>query len=563
MRWLRSSWIVPCVVMAAVGCSDGTGPGSGPPVECTETNLRVLAVGEHQIIDASQDGACIRLPAASASGAEYLYIPLATASNEKDNGVSAPYLVTGVLPVGTAAARSLASPLLSAFRGPTPRESFHRRLRGRERALSERPGATLFSQARVAGMELPPVVGDKRTFNVLKSSDDSIDGTQASDYVQSTATVRSVGERVAIFVDDAAPAGGYTNADLDDVGTLFDQYLYRIDTTAFGPESDIDGNGVVAVLLTQLINALSPACDSTGRVILGYFFGADLLPRGPGNPGSNEAEVFYGLVPDPGNSACEITQPFARGHLPATFIHEFQHMISFNQHVLVRGGSSEDTWLNEGLSHFAEELGGRQIPDVECPNSTSCFSEFIGGNLTNAFEYLTSPEDFFLIEPGNSTGRLEERGANWLFVRWLADHFATDPVLGGDLTRRLVATNQTGGANVEAQTGEDFSTLVGEWQLANYLDDLPGFAEPTGRLQYGSWNFRQVADGEAIPYPLVPDSTSGVGYEHSGVLRAGSGRHIRVVQAPGAAAVDLKLTAPTGTALSSTIEPRVALVRVR
>jgi hypothetical protein len=273
--------------------------------------------------------------------------------------------------------------------------------------------------------------------------------------------------------------------------------------------------------------------------------------------------VFYGLVPDPSNLTCEISGGFAKSHLPATFIHEFQHMISFNQHVLIRGGTSEDTWLNEGLSHFAEELGGRQVPDVECPTG-SCFSEFIrDGDLKNAFEYLTSPEDFFLIEPGNSTGKLEERGANWLFVRWLADHFAADTLLGTDLTRRLDATAQTGGANVEPQTGENFSRLVGEWQLANYLGDLPGFADPTARLRYRTWNFRQQADAEGIPYPLVPDSTSGVGYSHSGVLRAGSGRHIRVVQAPGGAAVDLTLTTPTGAALPSTLEPRIALVRVR
>jgi hypothetical protein len=46
-------------------------------------------------------------------------------------------------------------------------------------------------------------------------------------------------------------------------------------------------------------------------------------------------------------------------------------------------------------------------------------------------------------------------------------------------------------------------------------------------------------------------------------LRAGSGRHIRVVQAAGAASVDLTLTDPAGAALSSTLEPRIALVRVR
>jgi hypothetical protein len=556
---LRSSLAVSCAVTVIASCSDGTGPGGGPALNCSQASLRVLAVGEHQVIDPNQDGACVRLPAASGTGAEHLYVPLATASAEADDGISGPYLATGGSPaVASARAVPTPSPRLSAFQRPLAPETFHDMLRGRERALSQSPGAALFNQGQTStAASAPPVLGEKRAFQVCAT-------TTCTSFVETNATALSVGQHVAIFVDDAAPAGGYTTPELDDVKDLFDQFLYPIDITAFGSESDIDGNGVVVVLLTQHVNALSPDCNSTGRVILGYFFGADLLPKSAANPGSNEAEVFYGLVPDPTNPQCDVTKAFARSHLPATFIHELQHMISFNQHVLVRGGSAEDTWLNEGLSHFAEELGGRQVPDVECPNSPSCSSEFIrSGDLANAFEYLASPEEFFLIEPLNSTGQLEERGANWLFVRWLVDHFAAEPLLGKDLTLELVATDQTGGANVEARTGEDFSKLVGEWQLANYLDDLPGFAEPSGRLGYGSWNFRQEANALGIPYPLVPDSTSGVGYSHSGVLRAGSGRHIRVVQAPGAASVDLTLTAPSGEALSSTLEPRIALVRVR
>jgi hypothetical protein len=558
VRWLRSVLTVSSAVMSIASCSDGLGPGSGPPLDCSQASVRVLAVGEHQIIDPSQEGACLRLPAASAAGAEHLYIPLATASQEVDDGISGPYRVTGGSPaVASARAVPTPSPRLSAFQRPLAPEAFHAMLRGRERALSRSSTAALFSQKQIStAAAVPPALNEKRTFQVCANS-------ECKTFVSTIGTARSVGQRVAIFVDDAAPADGYTTTELDEVRGLFDQHLYPIDTLAFGRESDIDGNGVVVVLLTQHVNALSPDCNTTGRVILGYFFGADLLPLGPNNPGSNEGEVFYGLVPDPSNSQCTIEQVFARSHLPATFIHEFQHMISYNQHALVRGGSAEDTWLNEGLSHFAEELGGRLVPDVECPNSPSCFREFIGGNLENAFEYLASPEDFFLIEPLNSTGTLQERGANWLFVRWLVDHFAAEPIQGRDLTLKLVGTNQIGGSNVEAQTGEDFSRLVGEWQLANYLDDLPGFSESTGRLRYGSWNFRQEAEAEQLPYPLVPDITGGIDYTHSGVLRSGSGRHIRVVQDPGAAGVDLTLTEPTGGALSSTLEPRIALVRVR
>jgi hypothetical protein len=540
-----------------LACNDGTGPGQEPPLNCSAASTRALGVGEHQILDPTQQGACVRLPAAGTGGAEHLYIPLATAGQEAPDGVSAPYLLSGVS-TATAAPPALPPPTLSAFQKPSSAERFHTLLRGRERALARNVSPALLHRGRLRGAEVPPpVVGDQRSFDVCSSS-------SCDDFVPTTATARSVGQRVAIFLDDAAPADGYTDTDLDRVRMLFDQFLYPIDTVAFGRESDVDANGVVIVLLTQLVNALSPDCNSTGRVILGYFYGADLLPRSSSNPGSNEAEVFYGMVPDPNNSQCTIPKDEANSRLPTTFIHEFQHMISFNQHVLMRDGPAEDTWLNEGLSHFAEELGARQIPDEECPSSPSCAEEFLGqGNLINAFEYLASPEDFFLIEPENSTGRLEERGANWLFVRWLADHFASDTILGTNLTRELVATNQVGSTNVTARTGVDFSTLVGEWQLSNYLDNLDGFAAPESRLSYKSWNFRIVADANQMAFPLVPDSTDGSAYGHTGTLRAGSGRHVRIAQPPGGPSVDFRLTSATGGGLPSSIAPRIALVRIR
>lgn len=555
MRQSRS-YLILCLTAVMAACGDGTGPDT-PPLECSTASVRSLAVGQHQVLDPTQDGACIRLPAAGAGGAEHLYIPLATSGQETPNGVSSPYLLTAGS-TATVAAPPLPSPVLSSFRKRGPTEAFHGLLRARERVLAMSPSRALFSQGKLrSAAEVPPVVGEPRTFDVCANSD-------CDEFVQTTATARSVGNRVAIFVDNNAPAGGYTDPDLDRVRTLFDLYLYPIDTVAFGQESDVDDNGVVVVLLTPLVNALSPNCNNTGRVILGYFFGADLLPRSSDNPGSNEAEVFFGLVPDPGNSQCTITKDEANSRLPATFIHEFQHMISFNQHVLMRGGVSEDTWLNEGLSHFAEELGARQIPDVQCPSSTSCAQEFMGlGDLANAFEYLARPDSFFLIEPGNSTGGLEERGANWLFVRWLADHFAADSILGTGFTRALVATNQVGSTNVAARSGVDFSILVGEWQLTNYLDDLSGFSAPTSRLRYKSWNFRFAADSTGQAFPLNPDVTDGTDYGHSGVLRAGSGRHVRIVQPPNAPGVDLRLTTTTGGALPSSIEPRIALVRIR
>jgi hypothetical protein len=237
-------------------------------------------------------------------------------------------------------------------------------------------------------------------------------------------------------------------------------------------------------------------------------------------------------------------------------------MISFNQHVLIRGGTSEDTWLNEGLSHFAEELGGRQIDNIECTNN-SCLSQYVSDNVGNAYNYLLNPEATFLIEPGNSTGTLEERGANWLFVRWFLDQFSVDTVLGTDMTRQLEATNSNGFANVAARSGVSFPTLVTEWQLANFLEGDTQFIQDatTERFRYKTWNLRGIYTNNPQifpkPYPLTPAliTTSVV---HSGTLRGGSGLHLRVQRAPGDVAFNFSLQVA-----SATVQPRIGVVRVK
>jgi hypothetical protein len=553
---LPASRILLAASVVLAGCGDSHGPTPPPTVDCSDVPLTQLAVGEHTIIDAAQT-ACVRIPGGGSGGSEYLYAALATEGTETINGITADYKLLGGAQLTASAGRLSPS---AARRPPSRAAAFHSMLRRREHELSRRSAVVEASRARISAsiMAEKPVVGDKRSFDVCKTVD-------CDEFVPSAATAKLVADRVAIFVDDDTPAA-YSDADLAEVGQLFDDFLYPIDTTAFGRESDIDANSVVIVLLSPLINKLSPSC--TNSVILGYFFGLDLLPS---QGHSNGGEVFYGLVPGTVEGGCEVSEAFALRNLPPVFIHEFQHMISFNQHVLVRNGNSaEDTWLNEGLSHYAEELGGRNVPDVECPGFDSCREQFIGSNIENAYEYLDDPESNFLIEPGNSSGTLAERGANWLFVRWLADHFADTQPNGTELTRALDGTNRTGGANVAAVTGVDFSTLVSEWQLANYLDNLPGFTPASDRLQYSSWDFRGLfqlnfdAGVFAKPYPLTPDSTKTGEFNRTGVLRAGSGRHLRIIQPAGSGEVSFLLTDDDGTSvLSNTSRPRVALVRIR
>ena len=118
-------------------------------------------------------------------------------------------------------------------------------------------------------------------------------------------------------------------------------------------------------------------------------------------------------MPDPLNAICTLSKSFSLDNLPPTFIHEFQHMISYGQHALTLGGDAEDTWLNEGLSHYAEELGGRLVPDDQNPTlgrSPNSLTQFAFSNYDNAYKYLSNPEASALIESAQSSGTLTERG---------------------------------------------------------------------------------------------------------------------------------------------------------
>jgi hypothetical protein len=244
-------------------------------------------------------------------------------------------------------------------------------------------------------------------------------------------------------------------------------------------------------------------------------------------------------------------------------------MISFNQRALVRTGISEETWLNEALSHLAEELAGRLIPSSECtPTFPSCRSQYSSGNLLNVYDFMREPEDEFLIFPGN--GSLEERGASWIFLRWALDQFAADTILGTATTRQLVQTTALGAANVAAATGGNFQTMVAQYLLALYLDDS-GFTEPTGRLRLKSWGLRSIfvdpanqsPQGPFSGFPLVPQVSTGA-FTKTGTLRTGTGTHLILRQAASGPGIDVHVRKNTvGDPLDAALQARYGIVRIQ
>ena len=508
-----------------------------------------LAVGQYVSIDPAEVAGCARF-AAPAGTEEYVLISQATT---KLPGLTTTFRLGGAaVPLGQAVEAAVAAP-------PTFALQFHDRVRALEREHAQRgaagvPGADERLRSARAAVTTVPTVGSSRTFSVCGSYEN------CSPFKTVTATARHVGQRVAIYLDDDVPAGGLTDADIGELADEFDTRLYPEASRAFGSESDIDGNGVVIVLMTDAVNELTPMSQCSDSFIGGFFFALDLLPN---QPNSNAGEIFYSFVADPnGTVSCRHTITRVKRQTPSTFIHELQHMISWNQRVTIRGSAlGEETWLEEGLSHYAEELGGR-IYLAE--GDTMTFSDFAGSNLVFAFRYFKAPT-FFLLVPDADAPTTEYRGASWSFVRWLVDQF------GVDVTRRLVETGFRGGTNVEAATGESFSRLVAEWGLTVWVDDLPGFSPPP-RLRYTSWDLRTTYAAMHMsapstidrPFPIEPPLfTDGRLVTINGILRSGTPNYVLISLAPGAAAFALEFTDGGGLPLPSTATPRLTVIRTR
>lgn len=468
-------------VQVSLTLAGGASSNALPATYTTSATNPGLQVFEAVTIPASRVAECLSL---AGEGARYLVVPQYATSDNVSAAIarSRPAFVLGATSGGVVA--SVEPPAPEPL---TAQARLDRTLRLRERELAPRAaisGANPPVEAPLAALAL----NSTRAFKVLSN----LSGGSFDDV---TGRLKFIGENVLVYVDDLAPSDGLTDSQLTDLGKLFDRKLYEADVHAFGSPTDIDRNGAVVVLMTPTVNRLTTASDCTTiGFVTGFFYGLDLIPNAAN---SNKGEVFYSLVADPtgATGSCKHSVAEVERQVPATFIHELQHMISYGQHVLVRGGRDEELWLNEGLSHIAEELGSLLYEnDPSQPRSTAeqLFPDssqgFINGDMRNAYDYLRrSTNTSVTLAQGGGT--LEERGAAWLFLRWLGDQ------KGEGIYRRLVETTLTGVKNVEDKAGEPFGRLFGDFSLAAYSYDrmagVPAGAIPE-RYRFLSRDFRKI-----------------------------------------------------------------------
>lgn len=375
--------------------------------------------------------------------------------------------------------------------------SFESELRARERANLRRwvPGARAWydGRARLPSASAPLRVGDLVTVNV-NAFDFCVEPTVR------TARVAALTQGTMVLEDITNPPGGFTPAEYESIATMVDTLVIPVNIAAFGPPTDIDGNGRIAVLFTRAVNELTPR--GAGGVVLGFYYSRDLLPRMSiegGCPGSNAGEIFYVMVPDPDAVSGDArSKEFVHGIAVGTVAHELQHLISSSRRMYVTRAQEvdEEPWLNEGLSHIAEELVFYRASGLT-PRQNIGASEltpgtraremhdlFMRGNFGRLVQYLNNPQSNSALAAND---QLATRGAAWAFLRYAADRAgATD----GDLWRRLVDGRHVGVANFDAAIASSGMTTLAalrDWTMAIALDDRLIDASPA--FQQPSWNF--------------------------------------------------------------------------
>jgi len=318
------------------------------------------------------------------------------------------------------------------------------------------------------------------------------------------ATVRYTGSNVVLYVDDSEPSNLLSDAQVADLGAQFDQVLYPRVTGLCGQPSDVDSNQRVLVLCSPRINERG----------YGAFAPSDIA-AGAGN----DADLLYMLAPlDQAGKDYATLGPAMR----ATFAHELQHLVNYNQKVLVRQvPTGEQSWLNEGISFNIEPLVG--------------LADTPGGPPEKSWAFFESPESYTLLELTGAYKR-GHAGCGFLFVRYLVDHY------GEQILTKLDSSALVGQANVAAATGAVFADVFSDWAAAVYLNNtglnsdsryaLPGFQT---RATYATVTL-------AGPRLTTVDGSNGqpafrVNLPQSGV------RYVRVTK-PAASGVTLSCTAP-------------------
>jgi hypothetical protein len=527
------------------------------------TNPISLSVGQVRVLSGADAVACVTLAATSGSS-DFLFIT-ANAQQEQDQTAFYSVVLSGTVaemasavramlfdPVAYAELQGIQQVDLVEERMRRQGEMLFRQVRPAVReSISREPEAALSVSAAIAGE------GDTLTIRVP-----DINSTQLClTYKTIKAVVKKSTAHATIAEDIASPAGGFTAADYTSIGTEFESLVYPTDTLYFGHETDRNGDGRVTILYTPEVNRATSSGQSS--FVAGFFWPGDLVKMteyaslGIECPQTNEQEIFYMLVPDPNGTVNgnPRSTTLVRQNTRGTIAHEFQHMINQGRRLLNPAvDSSETVWLNEALSHFAEEIVGRvklgygdferlSFNDINPGGGNSDdYSAFFRQNLVRYKGWMQRPDTSSPVSQG--AGRsLASRGSAWMLLRYTSDYHSGNNMKA--FLRQVVGGPDIGLRNLlQHANGAQFDDLLSGWLISQFTDGLniPGL--PT-RYEMRSWVVRDaMASSNNNVFPLLVTPLPGNVATKS---KSGSGNYFRLTRVGPSPETTFRMQAQSGS----------------
>ncbi len=494
---------------------------------CVGATMTLATVGASQTLTGSAASQfCVN---GGATGAEFVAVPFyATGNGGKGSGQSnftpAPTLNVVFNPLTNVSANGPPTPNVlsnlqlraSVIAGGAPQLTRDVAWEAKFRERSRRELSPMLAVARKGGrssssslarnslnISAAVNVGEPMSLNV------NVDSACAAPIIVS-ATVQAVTTHAIVVSDNRNPAG-FTSADYQSIANSFDSQVWPTDTDNFGvPYATPVGNatpvrdpsGKIILFFTIAVNQLTPANQSS--FVGGFFFGRDLFPKAQCG-GSNETEMFYLLAPDPAGAFNNIrSAALVKSITVGTVAHEFQHLINAAYRFYVPGISFrefEETFLDEGLAHVAEELnfytatGMSPRTNIDAAGVTAdptAYRAFAQQNAVRFRDYLNNPDRYPPYSVLADTS-LAVRGGIWSFLRYATDRHVGNGGSEKATWNQLVnpTSDVAGLNNLQKVFGSDILTQMRDWSVANYLDDALGVAVPTA-FQHPSWQTRSV-----------------------------------------------------------------------
>ena len=379
---------------------------------------------------------------------------------------------------------------------------------------------------------------------------------------QVRAVVRRVGDNTVWLDDIENPSATFTDSELAHLDSFYAANVREVHEDYFGGLSDIDGNNRVVILMTKQVNRQDDEDSSLG----GWVWFGDLYPSAECAT-SNQAEIFYGRVPDPdGVFGYRWTKQQALAYYPSLLTHEIAHLVQGNAAVF--GGADYTTWELEGGATLSEQLvayglfghaSGWNLGYAAYQRGLDWYGQWVSGlarffgwdsdDPTNSRRVPNAPGECSWMgrpEQGNDGPCKNAFRAVYdmpsVVLRYAMDRWGDD-YPGGEqaLMRRLTRSPKTGLASLAEVSGWRAEQILADFYISLWIDLNGGNA-------YGmaTWDLDDIWSRFAESAQLRPYVSTSAEFHGRWNVRAGSTYYLHWIPRGSRGPTALRVTSPSG-----------------